>query len=112
MPELALDDVDRDALPRELDRVRMAELMRREPTDRSLTGELAQLGAGGGRRPRPATGYPVDHAEQRADRQLDPMLQQRSCSNPAHAATVIRTFPIVPFSTARCAPAVSSRRKW
>src|SRR2546423_12383416 len=32
MPELALDDRQRHPLPREFDSVRMAELMRREPT--------------------------------------------------------------------------------
>jgi hypothetical protein len=67
--ELALDDVDRDALTGEFDGVRMAQLMRREPTpDPCLTGELAQLGAGGAPRPRPAARHPVDHAEQWTDR--------------------------------------------
>ena len=45
--ELALDDVDRDALPREFDGMRVTKLVGREPTsDSSLTGELAQLGPG------------------------------------------------------------------
>jgi hypothetical protein len=44
--ELALDDVERDALAGELQRVRVAQLVRREPTpDPSLSGEPAELGA-------------------------------------------------------------------
>jgi hypothetical protein len=46
MPELALDDVERDALAGELQRVRMAQLVRREPTpDLRLSGEPAELSA-------------------------------------------------------------------
>ena len=77
MAELALDDVDRDPLPRELDGVRVPKLMRREPApDPSLSGELAQLRPGRARRPRPPARDPVDHAEQRTDRQLDPISSQ------------------------------------
>jgi hypothetical protein len=32
VPELALDDVERDALTGQLERVRVAQLMRRKPT--------------------------------------------------------------------------------
>jgi hypothetical protein len=46
VPELALDDVERDALAGELQRVRVAQLVRREPTpDPCLSGEPAELGA-------------------------------------------------------------------
>ena len=55
MAQLALDDVDRDTFARELDRVGVPQLMRREPaTDARLSGELAQLTASGGRGPTPA----------------------------------------------------------
>ena len=46
VPELALDDVERDALAGELQRVRMAQLVRREPApDPRLSSEPAELGA-------------------------------------------------------------------
>ena len=46
--------------------------MRCEPaTDPGLSGELAQLTAGSGRRPPPAARRAVDDAEQRADRERD-----------------------------------------
>ena len=70
MPELALNDVHRHALAGELDRVRVAQLMRREPaTDPGLSSELAQLTTSSGRRPPPTAGGSVDHAEQRSDRE-------------------------------------------
>jgi hypothetical protein len=47
--ELALDDVERDALAGELERMRVAQLMRREPApDAGAGGEAAELGADGG----------------------------------------------------------------
>ena len=50
MPELALDDVHRNALAGELDSVPVAELMGREPAPNSRGGgQPAQLRAGGGR---------------------------------------------------------------
>jgi len=46
VPELALDDVEPDALAGELQRVRVAQLVRREPTpDPGPSGEPAELGA-------------------------------------------------------------------
>ena len=46
MPELALDDVERDALAGELQRVRVAQLVRGEAApDPRLGGEPAELGA-------------------------------------------------------------------
>ena len=78
MSELALDDVDRHALAREFDRMRVAQLMGREPaSDPSIDGELAQLGPRRGRRPAAATGATVDHAEQRSGRQQHPLLNPR-----------------------------------
>jgi hypothetical protein len=71
MPQLALDDVERHPLAGELERVRMAQLVRREPApDPGAGGEAAELGADRGGRPGPAAGRSVDHAEQRPDRQL------------------------------------------
>jgi hypothetical protein len=44
--KLALDDVQRDTLSRELDRMGVPQLVRREPTSHaSLGGESAQLDA-------------------------------------------------------------------
>src|ERR1700674_1600470 len=70
MAELALDDVDRDAFARELDRVRVPKLVRREPPpDPGVGGELAQLVARGGGRPPAPAGGSVDDAEQRSGRE-------------------------------------------
>lgn len=49
MPELALDDVDRDAFSGELDGVGVAELVGSEPAaNAGVDGQLAQLGPRGG----------------------------------------------------------------
>lgn len=59
MAELALDDVDRHPLACELDRVGVPELVGREPPPNArIGGEVAQLGARGGRGPRPPAGGP------------------------------------------------------
>jgi hypothetical protein len=56
MPELALDDVERHALARELERVRVAQLVRREPApDPGQCGEPTELAADGCARPRPSS---------------------------------------------------------
>lgn len=48
-------------------------MMRREPPPNNGRERVsAHLAAYRGRRPRPSTRWAVDHAEQRADRQLDP----------------------------------------
>ena len=74
MPELALDDVDRDALTGELDGMGVPELMRRETaSDPGRSGQIAQLTASGARRPPPAAGLAVDDAEQRPGWQQDPV---------------------------------------
>lgn len=79
MPELALDDVDRDALAGELNGVSVPELMRREPTAHAGFGrELAELAADGGRGPSAAASRSVDHAEQWSDRQPNPVFQPRA----------------------------------
>ena len=69
--ELALDDVEPDALVCHLDRVCVTELMwSKAPAHAGLDCEPSQLGADGGRRPRPPAGLPVDDAEERPHRQL------------------------------------------
>jgi hypothetical protein len=76
MPKLALDDDQRHALTRHLDGVRVAQPVRREPSSHAgLAGDAAQLGAGGGGRPRAPARGAVDDAEQRPDRQLEPGLE-------------------------------------
>jgi len=65
-------------LPRKLDSVGVAELVRSEPApDARGGGEVTELGARGGGRPRPAAGGSVDHAQQRTDRQRDAVRQPR-----------------------------------
>jgi len=79
MPELALDHRQRHPFSGELDRVRMVELMRRQPAPHPGSSRVAaQLTARRGRGPRPLARRPVDHAEQRTDRQLDPGGEPRS----------------------------------
>jgi hypothetical protein len=58
LPELTLDGVERDTLAGELERVGMAQLVRREATpDACARGQPAKLGADRGARPRsPARG--------------------------------------------------------
>jgi hypothetical protein len=71
MAELALDDVERHSLTGEPDGVRMTELMWcKASPDASFAGVAAKLAADRGSRPRPTAGGAVDHAKQRAPRQL------------------------------------------
>ena len=77
MPELALDDHQRDALARHLDRVCMPELVRREPAthpgcDRGSACSWTRIPAGGAR---PAASRAAQDAEQRADRQARTKLE-------------------------------------
>ena len=72
MAELALDDIQRDTLAGELDRVRMTQLVGSEASPDTCPGGMAaKLGAHGGRRPRATARRAVDHAEQRARRKLE-----------------------------------------
>ena len=76
MPELALDDVERHALARELERVGVPELVRdKAPPDADRPREAAELDAHAGCAPGVAAGGPVDHAEERPDRQLEAELE-------------------------------------
>jgi hypothetical protein len=73
MPELPLDHRQRHPLAGEFDRMSMPQLMWRKPApDASCERVAAQLRTRCGGRPGPAASRSVDHAEQRADRQLDP----------------------------------------
>ena len=82
--ELALDDVERHAFAGELDGVRVAQLMRREPPpDARLDGEPTQLDPDPGARPGPPASRAVDDAEQRPDRQLDPCARARATAAPS-----------------------------
>jgi hypothetical protein len=73
MPQLALDDVERHALAGQLECVRVAQLVRREPApDARPRRAAAELAADSRGRPRPPAGAAVDDAEQRPDGQLGP----------------------------------------
>ena len=72
MPELALDDVQRHSLAGELDGVRVTQLMGCEASpDACFDGVAAKLGADRGGRPGASAGGAVNHAEQRACRELE-----------------------------------------
>jgi hypothetical protein len=74
VPELALDQRQRDPLVQQLDRVRMPQLMRSKPAPHTgVNGKVTQLRTHCGGAPRAAAGRPVDHAEQRARRQDGPV---------------------------------------
>src|SRR5512133_556208 len=84
MPELALDDVQRHALARELERVRMAQLVRSEPAPNARLGRKApELATDRGSRPRSASRGSVDDAEQRPERQFAACVPPRSQLLPA-----------------------------
>jgi hypothetical protein len=76
--ELALDDDQRDAFAGHLDRVGVAQLVRREASANAGSGGGApELGACPAGRPRAAAGASVDDAEQRTDGQRDPRGEPR-----------------------------------
>jgi hypothetical protein len=76
MTQLALDDVERDALVGELDGVGVAQLVRREPPPHpGFGGDAPQLGAGGVARPGPPAGRTVDDAQERTDRHADTQVE-------------------------------------
>jgi hypothetical protein len=84
VPELPLDDEQRDPLARHLDRVRVAELMRREPApDPGGHGGVVQLGADSGRSEWPPACRAAQEAEQPAGRQFpaefEPWVEVRPC---------------------------------
>ena len=76
MSELALDHDQWHTLVGHLDRVRVAELMRREPPTHTCRDRgVVQLLADPGWRARPAACRSADNAEQPTDRQTTPQLQ-------------------------------------
>jgi hypothetical protein len=76
MPELALDDEQRHAFARHLDRVGVAELMGREPASYTGSGGgVVELQADTGGRPRATGGRASKDAEQSADRERGAQLQ-------------------------------------
>jgi hypothetical protein len=78
MPELALYDQERDPLAGHLDRMRMPQLVGREPAANSGSERGAvQLGTDRGRGARPAAGRAAQNAEQGADRQGPAQLEPR-----------------------------------
>lgn len=78
MPELALDHDQRDSLPGHLDRVGMAELVRREPTTHAGgQRDLVQLPTDPRRRARTAARRAAQYTEQPADRKVTPQLEPR-----------------------------------
>jgi len=82
--QLALDHIQRHALARHLHRVGVAELVRREATAHpGPDGEAPKLSPHGWRGPRLAGGRPLEHAEERPHRQLDPVLEPGSKLLPA-----------------------------
>ncbi len=69
MPELALDHKQRDPLAGQLDRMRVAQLMRREPpTDTRCNGGVVQPSANARRRAGPTARWSVNNAEQSPER--------------------------------------------
>ena len=78
MAELALDDVQRHALAQQLERMRVTQLVRREPPSHTCVSRATvqhrsrRRGA-----PRATARAAVDHAEQRADRHLLARSQPR-----------------------------------
>jgi hypothetical protein len=117
--ELALDDVERHAFAGELDGVGVAQLMRRKaPPHTGVGGKLTEPDPDPGARPGPAASGAVDDAEQRPDRQLDPIAEPGRQLLPARGVHAISRRP-PPCRGARAAtPAVHrgrarpARRPW
>ena len=100
MPELALDQRQRDPLAQQLDGVGVAELMRSyAPADPGRDGGAMQLKASRAGRPGVPARRPGDHAEQRADRERHPLGHPRFKGRPAsrvhpdHAAAIVLPVP-------------------
>jgi len=74
--ELALDDDERHAFARHLDRVRVAKLVRREPpTNPGVGRDPRELRTHSGRRQMTAARRAIDHAQQRPHGQLASELE-------------------------------------
>src|SRR5215211_1076517 len=82
--ELALDDVQRHALPGHLDGMGVTELVRSETASHSgVEGEPPKLCSCGRARPRAPASRPVDDAEERADRHPSAKVEPRAKLLPA-----------------------------
>jgi len=99
--ELALDDVERHAFVSELDRMRVAKLVRREASaDTGARGESAQNGARRSGLPRAPAGGAVDDAEHGSDRHgAGTVSQGSSCSKPQSSMPISRRWPPLPRRT-------------
>lgn len=92
MPQLSLDDVERHALAGQLKRMRVTELVRREPAPHPRSGgEIAELDPDPGGRPGPTADWTVDHAGQRTDRQ--PLTLGHPGAEPLKAPLVHADLP-------------------
>jgi hypothetical protein len=79
MPQLTLDDNERNAFMRHFDRVGVPELVGCEPpSDARHAGGMVQLLAGSRRLPPASGGRSVDNAQHRADREPATNLQPRT----------------------------------
>ena len=108
MPELALDDVERQTLASELERVRVAQLMRCEPApDPGHGGQPVELKPDGCSGPRPSTRGAIDDAEQRPDRQLAARREPGPTCSQSSIPTSRRRPPL-PLRT-RSEPSLTSR---
>ena len=104
MPELALDEIHGDAYAGKLDRMRVAQLMESETTPNPRCDcESAQLGPHGRARPCSTSRGPVDHAEQRPDRQL--------CASLKPPREVLESPVVHPGLAALVAPAVANEHR-
>ena len=108
--ELALDHEQWDAFARHLHGMRVAQLMRREPTSHPRSaGRLMQLRSDAGRSPRTSAGRSAQDAEQRPDRERRAQREPRgSCSQAQRSIPTSRRLPPLPRRT-RIAPLTGSR---
>jgi hypothetical protein len=84
MRQLALDDVQRHALPGQLERMRVAQLVRSKPApDARVDGDSPEFAADCGTGPLSPARRAVDDAKQRPDRKLDARRDPRTQLLPA-----------------------------
>jgi hypothetical protein len=100
-PELALDDVQRHAFARELDRVRVPELVRREAPLHAGAGRArVERFAGGAGGPGASAGAAIEYAEEWATRIFwQASSQGWTCSKPQTCMPISRRRPPLPRRT-------------
>jgi hypothetical protein len=97
MPELPLDNWQRDPFVGHLDRVRVRWCGASSPPHPGLGGETAKLATCCGRRPAASAGRSSENAEQRSDRHhTRPSVQRSTCSQPQSSIPTIRRLPPLP----------------